>query len=42
LNAGYGIGSILSLLAFPACIAGASLLVQSWIGGPGMRGKVFR
>lgn len=41
LNAGYSIGHILSLLALPACVAGAALLVQSWIGTPGMRTKVF-
>jgi len=34
LNAGYSIGLILSLLAFPACIAGLALLVQSWLAAP--------
>jgi AAHS family 4-hydroxybenzoate transporter-like MFS transporter len=34
LNAGYSIGLILSLLALPACIAGAALLLQSWIAAP--------
>ena len=38
LDAGLSIGLILSLLAIPACVAGAALLVQSWISGPDMGG----
>jgi AAHS family 4-hydroxybenzoate transporter-like MFS transporter len=39
LNAGYSIGLILSLLALPACAAGAALLVQSWVLAPGTSGQ---
>lgn len=40
LSAGYSIGYILSLLALPACAAGAALLLQSWLGTQSLRAKI--